>query len=56
MSVTKKASLTELKKYFYPEATASAFNEERKKLTPEDQQELQDLLGTAIEKGDVILT
>ena len=56
MSATKKASLIELKKFFFPTNTSAEFNEERKKLTPEDQAELCDLLGTEIEKGAVTLT
>jgi hypothetical protein len=55
MSITKKASLVELKKYFCPGENAAAFNEQRKQLTKEDQEELQDLLGTAIETGAVVL-
>lgn len=55
MSTTKKASLVELKKYFCPNDNAATFNEQRKQLTKEDQDELCDLLGTAIESGTVVL-
>jgi hypothetical protein len=56
MSATKKASLVDLKKYFFSgEGALQAFNEERKKLTPEDQAELCDLLGTEIEAGRIVL-
>lgn len=56
MSATKKASLMEVKKYLgRPTDTAAQFNEEWKLLSPEAKQELQDLLGTAIENGTVSL-
>ena len=57
MSATKKASLVDLKKYFFGNADGAlqAFNEERKKLTPQDQAELCDLLGTEIEAGRINL-
>jgi len=57
MSATKKASLVDLKKYFYGNADGAlqAFNEDRKKLTDADREELCDLLGTEIEAGRITL-
>jgi hypothetical protein len=57
MSATKKASLVDLKKFFFGNADGALqdFNNQRKQLTPKDQEELCDWLGTEIEKGSIVL-